>query len=190
MLAPVKCSVRAESLSQGIQKISASISPCAQISREDSTWMMKSVPADVRKTPLRLRFWLQHCPHAKLYAAWTLWRNPISFSVSSEGAWSLGTANKGFSFNQALRKETLWSQSQWVSPPHWLFMEAIFRITDGKCIMRSDCYSHKDRSGWSRHITCKTQDTELCLANWQSRRFVLPHYLSNPIHSGKLDHVL
>lgn len=77
MLAPVKCSARAESSSQGIQKISTSISHCAQISREGSTWMMKSVPADVRKTPLRLQFWLQHCSHAKLYAAWTLWTNPI-----------------------------------------------------------------------------------------------------------------
>lgn len=113
----------------------------------------------------------------------------FSLSVSSDGVWSLGTANKSFSFDQALRMETLWSQSQRVSPPHWLFVKAIFRITDGKCITRSYCYSHKDRSGWSRHITCKTQHAELCLASWQSRRFVLPYYLSNPIHSGKLDHL-
>lgn len=117
-------------------------------------------------------------------------RGHFSLSVSSEEVWSLGIANKGFSFDQALRKESLWSQSQRVSPPHWLFMKAIFRITDGKCIMRSYYYNHKDRRGWSRHITCKTQHVELCLASWQSRHFVLPHYLSNPIHSGKLDHVL
>ena len=77
MLALVKCSIRAESPSQGIQKISDFISPCAQISRDYGTWMMKSVLEDVRKTPLRLHFWLWHCPRAKLYAAWTLWRNPI-----------------------------------------------------------------------------------------------------------------
>lgn len=113
-----------------------------------------------------------------------------SSSISSVGEWSLGNANEGFSLDQALRKETLWSQSQWVSPPHWLLMKATVRITDGKCITRSDCYSHKDHSGWSRHTTCKTQHTELCLTSWQPRGFVLPQYLSNPVHSGKLDHVL
>lgn len=71
----------------------------------------------------------------------------FSLSVSSDGVWSLGTANKGFSFDQAQRKETLWSQSQRVSPPYWLFIKATFRITDGKCITRSYCYSHKDHSG-------------------------------------------
>lgn len=113
-----------------------------------------------------------------------------SLSVSSEEVWSLGTANRGFSFDQALRKETLWSQSQQDSLPHCPFMKVIFRIMDGKCITRSYCYSRKDHSGCSRHITCKTQYAELCLASWQSRCFVLHHYLPRQIHSGKLDHVL
>lgn len=82
-------------------------------------------------------------------------RGHFSLPVSSEREWSLGNANEGFSLDQALRKETLWSHSQWVSPPHWQLMKATVRITDGKCITGSDCYSHKDHSGWSRHITCK-----------------------------------
>lgn len=63
----------------------------------------------------------------------------FSLSVSSEGEWSLDNAKEGFGLDQALRKETLWSQPQWVSPPHWLLMKATVRITDGKCITRSDC---------------------------------------------------
>lgn len=188
MLAPIKCSIRAESSSQRIQKISASISPCAQISREMHFNASRCKENSIKSPVLAPA--LPACQTlCSLDVVEKSHQGHFSLSVSSEGVWSLGSANKGFSFDQALRKDTLWSQSQRDSPPHWLFMKAIFRITDGKYITRSYCYSHKDRSGWSRHITCKTQHAELCLASWQSKCFVLPHYLSNPIHSGKLDHV-
>lgn len=36
-----------------------------------------------------------------------LHQSHFSLSVSSEGEWSLGNANEGFSLDQALRKETL-----------------------------------------------------------------------------------